>query len=152
MSDWQSNPLAIEDSIAYRVHRLARLQRKHFANLARRHGLDLTAEMWFILNRLRRQDGRPQNALGDAIFSDRPNLTRMFARLESRGWIRRSADPVDGRKVLIWLTADGIDVHDRFSAVAGEARTRLFGGLSVEDLAQASATLARVEAELLKDL
>lgn len=152
MSDWESTPLAIEDSIAYRVHRLARLQRKHFAVLARRNGLDLTAEMWFILNRLRREDGRPQNTLGDVIFSDRPNLTRMFARLEQRGWIRRAADPTDGRKVLIWLTPEGAQVHDQFSAVAAQARTRLFGGLSEAALAQASGVLSQVEAALLDDL
>lgn len=151
MQDWQSTPLAVEDSIAYRVHRLARLQRKHFAGLARGVGLDLTAEQWFILNRLRREDGRPQNALGDALFSDRPNLTRMFARLEDRRWIVRRGDPTDGRRSLVWLTDAGRAVHDQFAAVANAARERLFSDLDEDALAAAMVVLGQLEAALLAD-
>jgi DNA-binding MarR family transcriptional regulator len=152
MQPWQSDPLAVEDSFAYRVHRTARLLRKHFSALARQNGIDLTPEMWFILNRLRRADGRPQNELGDALFSDRPNLTRMFGRLEARGWIARRPDPKDGRKVLIWLTSEGQATHDRFAAIAAEARGRLFGAFDPAALAAAIDALSQFEAALLADM
>lgn len=151
MTDWQSTPLAVEDSVAYRVHRLGRLLRKHFAGLARQHDLDLTAEQWFILNRLRREDGRPQNALGDALFSDRPNLTRMFARLEKRGWIVRRSDPTDGRRSLVWLTDVGRAVHDQFAEVAESARERLFAGLDPGAVQVTMSVLEQIEDALLAD-
>lgn len=152
MTAWRSDPLAVEDSFAYRVHRTARLMRKHFSALARRHGIDLTPEMWFILNRLRRSDGRPQNVLGDALFSDRPNLTRMFKRLAAREWIERRPDPEDGRRILIWLTPTGRAAHDQFAIIVGEARERLFGGLEPETISVAMQALDQFEAALLTDM
>jgi DNA-binding MarR family transcriptional regulator len=36
-----------------------------------------------------------------------PRLSQVVARLEQRGWVRRTADPADGRYTLAILTAEG---------------------------------------------
>lgn len=36
-----------------------------------------------------------------------PRLSQVAARLEQRGWIRRTPDPADGRYTLATLTSDG---------------------------------------------
>lgn len=36
-----------------------------------------------------------------------PRLSQVVARLEKRGWVRRSPDPTDGRCTLAMLTEDG---------------------------------------------
>lgn len=144
-------PLAVEDSMAYEIYRAARLLRHHLGGLAQRLGLELTTEQWFVLNRLRRGDGRSQTELGDRLFADRPSLSRMLASLEDKGLITRRPDPGDRRKVQVFLTPAGTEAHDRMAALAAQERVRLFGGFADTELAQVRAFLARLEAIILED-
>lgn len=138
----------IHDSIAYRIHRAQRVLRRHFLGLATTHGLDLTPEQWFILNKLVERDGCSQVELCEAIFSDRPNLTRMLVGMEARGWVSRRGDAEDGRRNLVTLTTEGRRVHDQFAARVQGERGRVFAGISEEDLATATRVLDRIEANL----
>jgi DNA-binding MarR family transcriptional regulator len=138
-------PLRIEDSIAYRIYRCARLQRKQFHQLATSLGIELSQEQWFVLNRLMHEDGLSQGSLGDAVLDDRPNMARLVAGLEARGLLRREADALDGRKHSVSITAAGRRLHDRFAALVPGARAATLKGVDKEDLAITMRVLARLE-------
>lgn len=138
-------PVRIEDALPYRIHRCARLLRKHFHGLAAARGLDLSQEQWFVLNKLRHQDGRTQVELCDAIFADKPNITRMVAALEERGCVVRKGDPVDGRKQRVFLTKEGRRLHDAFADMVPDARRDLLRGVSAADVAAVERVLAAIE-------
>ncbi len=137
--------LSIDDSIAYSIHRFARLLRKNFLHLAQRGDLDITPEQWFVLNKLAWQDGQSQVELCESIFADRPNLTRMLATMERKKLVRRKPDEEDGRKIRVYLTKGGRLAHDRMSEVAEDARKVLFKGLSDEDFATFRRVLSVME-------
>ncbi|MGH2852420.1 MAG: MarR family winged helix-turn-helix transcriptional regulator [Solirubrobacteraceae bacterium] len=42
-----------------------------------------------------------------------PAITVLVNRMVARGWVRRDADPLDGRVVLVALTAQGREVWER---------------------------------------
>lgn len=140
--------LRVHDSLAYRIHRTSRVLRRHFLGLAARKGLDLTQEQWFVLNKLVERDGRSQVELCEALFGDRPNLTRMLAGMEARGWVARRGDAEDARRNLVTLTPEGRRVHDVFAEGVAEERARLVAGISPEDLAAALRVLDRVDENL----
>jgi DNA-binding MarR family transcriptional regulator len=50
-------------------------------------------------------------ALGEGVTQ--PAMTLLVNRLENRGWLRRDADPADGRAVLVSLTDRGVEVLNR---------------------------------------
>jgi DNA-binding MarR family transcriptional regulator len=50
-------------------------------------------------------------ALGEGVTQ--PAMTLLVNRLESRDWLRRDADPADGRAVLVSLTDRGVEVLNR---------------------------------------
>src|SRR5687767_9387601 len=129
-----SKSARIVDSLAYRVYRCARLLRVHFMSMGTREGLEITQEQWFVLNKLAWEDGQTQTALGDSIFSDRPNLTRILATMENNGWIRRVTDSEDARKTRVHLTASGRKLEERFAALVPEGRRKLFKNISKEDI------------------
>jgi DNA-binding MarR family transcriptional regulator len=137
--------VSVHDSLAYVIYRTARLLRWHFVGIAAARGTDLTQEQWFVLNKLRRQPGVSQTELGESLFADRPNMTRMLAAMERRGWIRRAADPEDGRRTLVHLTAAGRNAHDLFAAGVEAERARLFAGIPEGDLAVARRVLEKIE-------
>lgn len=138
-------PIRIADSLAYRVHRLARVLRVNLLEVGRRASLDLTPEQWFVLNKLSHQDGVSQVDLTEAIFGDRPNITRMLQGLERRRWVRRAVAADDARKMVVRLTAEGRAVHDRFAAEVPAERARLFDGISEAELALVKDVLERLE-------
>lgn len=144
-------PVRIDDSIVYRLWRAARAQRRHFLRLAERNRLDLTPEQWFVLNKLRQQDGRNPSELADDIFADRPNITRLVAGLERKGYVARRPDPDDGRRQRIHLTLEGARLHDRFAEIVPSTRAAVFAGLSEDELAALDRGLARLEANLIAD-
>jgi DNA-binding MarR family transcriptional regulator len=55
--------------------------------------------------------------LGDDVLLTQAGMSRLVARLESRGLIERWDDPDDGRVCLVKLTAEGSEVQRRVGAV-----------------------------------
>jgi DNA-binding MarR family transcriptional regulator len=143
-----SKSVRIVDSLAYRVYRCARLLRVHFMTMGASVGLPITQEQWFVLNKLGWEDGQTQTALGDSIFSDRPNLTRILATMENNGWIRRVTDSEDARKTRVHLTASGRKLEERFAALVPEARKTVFRNISTEDIETVMRVLEQLEANI----
>ncbi len=146
----QHPAVRIDDALAYRIYRSARLLRGHFRELALKAGVELSQEQWFVLNRLSHEDGLAQGQLGDAVLDDRPNMARLIAAMEQRGWVTRTDDPTDARKHLVYLTPEGRRVHDIFDAGVPQARTRVLAGISEEDAALVARVLSRIEFNLEK--
>lgn len=142
----------IQDSLAYRLHRTARLLRKHFLDLARREGLSLTPEQWFVLNKLRQQDGQTQSELGESIFSDRPNMTRMLQKMESEGLVVRREDADDARCTRVFLTSNGKALEASFARIVPSARGRIFKDIKADDIDRLKETLRILENNLEKDM
>lgn len=67
----------------------------------------------------------PETTLRMSVLADYANsslsrLSRAAARMEKRGWMRRTPDPVDGRFTLAILTGAGLDQVDQ--ATPGHVR------------------------------
>jgi len=62
--------------------------------------------------------------IGEWIVQTSGGLTATLRRLEERGWIRRLADPDDGRGRLVSLSAAGRAAHDaQFEDLVGSYRS-----------------------------
>ena len=138
----------IEDSVAYHIHRTARLLRRHFLSMAAQAGLDLTPEQWFCLNKLRIRGEQSQVELSDAIFSDGPNVTRILSGLERRGLVKRRRDDGDARRVLVSLTAKGRRQHDEFAAVVEGERNVLFEDINDREVRQVRRVFEKLESKI----
>ena len=57
------------------------------------------------------------SALASLIVQSRSRVTHTAARLERRGWVKRSPAPDDGRGVLLRLTDDGREAITGFAEV-----------------------------------
>jgi DNA-binding MarR family transcriptional regulator len=55
--------------------------------------------------------------LGQRLYLDSGTLTPLLKRLESAGWLRRTRDTQDERRVIVSLTAEGRRLREKASSV-----------------------------------
>jgi MarR family transcriptional regulator, organic hydroperoxide resistance regulator len=60
---------------------------------------------------------RSVGELGERLHLDSGTLTPLLKRLAGMGYVTRSRDAEDERRVLVALTADGLALRDRLAAV-----------------------------------
>jgi DNA-binding MarR family transcriptional regulator len=60
---------------------------------------------------------RSVGELGERLHLDSGTLTPLLKRLAGMGYVTRSRDAEDERRVLVTLTADGLALRDRLAAV-----------------------------------
>jgi MarR family transcriptional regulator, organic hydroperoxide resistance regulator len=149
MTSARSRLTPLDDAVAYRINRLARLLRHGFAaELQAWSGEELTPEQYFALYRLRQAGPLPMQALADPVLKDYPNITRVVAGLQKRGLVKRSKDKADGRVQLCTLTGKGEALFDRLYPSVVAERGRLFADWSARDLSQLMSSLSRLERTL----
>ena len=123
-----------------RMDRLTRLLDRARRDVFRRS--DLEAWEWDVLSALRRAGApfqlSPKQLLQQTLVSS-GTMTNRIDRLVARRFVRREADPADGRSVLVTLTDDGrirvdaaitrlVDVEDDLlQALSRADRDRLAG-------------------------
>jgi DNA-binding MarR family transcriptional regulator len=69
--------------------------------------LGLTYPQFLVLTALWGQDGQTVGALGQALGLDTGTLTPLLKRLAAAGFLRRTRDSADERRVMIHLTEQG---------------------------------------------
>ena len=72
-----------------------------------KNGFDITPSHWNVLCSLWESDNVTQTALAKKAGLDRPNLTRIWGRLEKKGFVERVPNPDDHRSYIIQLTKKG---------------------------------------------
>ncbi|WP_449385501.1 MarR family winged helix-turn-helix transcriptional regulator [Cellulomonas soli] len=80
---------------------------------------------------------RRMSELADTANVTLSHLSRIVARLEQRGWVRRTPDPADGRYTLAILTDEGWDkVVASAPGHVAAVREHVFAQLTPDEVAQ----------------
>jgi MarR family transcriptional regulator, organic hydroperoxide resistance regulator len=102
---------------------------------------------WRVLGALRNGDGYPMSEMSAAMSIPPPSLTRIVDRLVDGGLVVRRVDPMDRRRVLIYLSARGKAKVRKLSRQEGSVRAALideFGEDTATDLVRALARLTEL--------
>ena len=113
--------------------------------IERETGLPMT---WFeLLANLHWPDGqrRRMSELADDVLLSRGGITRLVARMEEAGYVRREIPPEDRRAVYAVLTDKGRDAVERAFPVLLDALSRHFGSqLDADDVRHLNTIWARL--------
>ena len=84
-------------------------------------GTGLTYPQYITMLVLWEDPDRPRSVgeLGERLHLDSGTLTPLLKRLASTGYVTRSRDAEDERRVLVGLTAEGLSLRDRLASVPG---------------------------------
>lgn len=91
----------VDFAIRHLWHKISRM----YNQKANEHGL--TMSIGFILLNIDKE-GTPSTQLGPKMGMEPTSLSRTLKTMEEKGLIRRQAGKVDKRKVLIFLTEEGL--------------------------------------------
>lgn len=92
---------------------------------ARVRAAGLRVAEWRVLACLEEKDGQMITRLARIALLEQSRLTRITEKMEERGLITRRPDDRDGRRVRIYLTAEGRAIADTLVADARHHEARL---------------------------
>lgn len=108
--------------------------RKYMQGKVRSLDLHLTYEMLEVMICLWRQDGVNQQLIADITLRDKSAMTYLVDNLIKRKMITRKEDERDRRNKLIYLTAEGRQLHERLQPWVAEMYDRATSGVETSSL------------------
>jgi DNA-binding MarR family transcriptional regulator len=97
---------------------LRQVWQRHSAIFARDIGTNLTPTQWAALSKLAEAGACSQNQLGRLTAMDVATIKGVIDRLTARGLTETSADPGDGRRLLVSLTRAGQQLAEKVAPYA----------------------------------
>jgi DNA-binding MarR family transcriptional regulator len=92
---------------------LRQVWQRHASIFAREIGINLTSAQWAALSKLTETGPCSQNQLGRLTAMDVATIKGVIDRLTARGLTETSADPDDGRRLLVSLTRAGQQMAEK---------------------------------------
>ena len=111
----ETEALKLSNQLCFAVYAAAHALNKTYKPLL--EPLDLTYPQYLVMLVLWEGDGLTVKELRERLFLDSGTLTPLLKRLAGMGYVTRSRDAEDERRVLVTLTADGLALRDRLAAV-----------------------------------
>lgn len=126
--------LALDQQICFPLYAASRAMTRAYADLLGPVGL--TYPQYLVLLALWEAPGALSvGELGARLQLDSGTLTPLLKRLEAMGHVERRRDPDDERRVLVELTAAGVELQDRVADVpAGLVAAEPLTVEQIEDL------------------
>jgi DNA-binding MarR family transcriptional regulator len=110
--------------------------------------IDITSPQRLVLRIVGRFPGLHAGALAAMLHVHPSTLTGILQRLERRGWLKRRADPRDGRRALFGLTERGRALDAAHPVTIEAALLTVVERKSSEDMAAARSVLEALANEL----
>lgn len=111
---------------------------------------NFTLDEWMVLDAITRNDGAAMTQIAAASGCQGATLTRAVDKLVSAALVYREASPVDRRKVVVFMSDRGRDVHDQVHSSMATLETAarqavMEAGLTPEKFLDLMHTLAHLE-------
>jgi DNA-binding MarR family transcriptional regulator len=142
----------LDDLLPYLMNRLVGRLNQNLGERLRRRGHSF--QDWRILAVLAAHDGITLSQLAEATVIPQPTVSRLVARLERRGFLRRRPGARDSRFIHAWITPRGRAAYRRMLPLAVEEYRGAvvgFGRAETEWLRRATLRMiGNIGVELLK--
>ncbi|WP_346270758.1 MarR family transcriptional regulator [Pseudonocardia sp.] len=126
--------------LARATHRVARHVESTLA------GTGISLEQWRVLDLLAGGEGHSMSEIAEHAMVPAPTLTKIVDRLVDNALVHRRVDARDRRRVLVFTTDHGADLHTRLAPQVGKAENDAMSELEPDDAAQLIELLTSVAA------
>ena len=130
--------------------RLDRVLRRRLSAAVESTGLTLPA--YTALSVLRVKDGLSNAHLARLSLVTPQSMSEVLAQLVEKGYVRRRAEPGQGRVIRIELTAAGSRALERGDRAVDEVEEEMLAGFDADEVADLRAVLQRCGRALERDV
>ena len=130
-----------DTAILRQITQAARLFRSQISAVLLKNGVDLTSEMYMVMNELWRNGDRRQWELAEILFKDKGGITKIVDNLVKRDLVHRVTVPEDKRNNNIILTKKGIMLESKIMPAMNELYEKTVNELDDVKLKAANDTL-----------
>ncbi len=139
-------PRSVADMVSYRVLRLSNTFALYAARRYREQ-FDITLPEWRVMSIIGVAEPTTARDISRVLATDKAWVGLSVERLERRGYVTRTPDERDARRILIWLAKPGREMHDAILAVARQRQRRLLATLPKGAAEVLVASLDRLQTE-----
>jgi DNA-binding MarR family transcriptional regulator len=132
----------VEKSIGFIIYRTALAMKAALQRTLKERGFDITPEQYGILHVLWEEEGLSQREIGNILFKDKPNVSRMLDALERKRLIFRQ--PTNRRRYAVFLTEEGKELTEKILPIGLELRDKAINGLLVREVEALENTLNKI--------
>ncbi|QDL54643.1 MarR family winged helix-turn-helix transcriptional regulator [Rhodoferax aquaticus] len=145
-----TNPQTLDDLLLFRLSRLLATAGSHIIRLCEGE-LGITWREWRLIASLAPQQPMQPSALAARTQLDRARTSRSITSLVAKGLVLRNSVQGDQRLALVHLSAQGMQLYERFFPVVTQLNAQLLQALTAEQCASLdqALTLAQTQAEKL---
>jgi len=122
----------VEKSIGFIIYRTTLAIKAAVQRELKERGFDITPEQFEILYLLREEEGLSQKEIGNILFKDQPNVSRMLDALERKRLIYRQ--PADRRRFSIFLTTEGKKLINDLQPFVLQLKEKTVNGLLAKEI------------------
>lgn len=137
-----SKGYSIEKSTGFIIYRTALAMKGGFERVLKEQGFDITPEQCGILTLLREEEGLSQKEIGNILFKDKPNISRMLDILERKRLILRRS--TDRRKYSVFLTEEGKQLIEEVLPIKMQLVAKAFKGLLAREIETLESILNKI--------
>jgi DNA-binding MarR family transcriptional regulator len=134
------------------IVRIARIgaSREAARNRAERSGVHLSRPAVSIVSALHASGPVRLSHLSDLTNLEAPLVSREIARLTDGGYVKRAADPTDGRATIVELTAKGRKTYAAYRDATDKIVVEAFAGWKAGEIRTLADYLERVVADVTR--
>ncbi|MGW7518936.1 MarR family winged helix-turn-helix transcriptional regulator [Streptomyces sp. NPDC054796] len=136
--------MAAVDLSTHPGHLARRLQQAHSLLWGAMVSEETTSPQFAVLNALEEKPDIDQRTLSEHVHLDRSTIADLVARLCRRELVERVRDPLDGRRNVLKLTAEGRRVHKKLVTRTARMNRVFLAPLEAEEQEQLLRLIARV--------
>jgi DNA-binding MarR family transcriptional regulator len=137
----REGPYVLDEQVGFA---LRQAQQRHTTIFAGHMIEDLTPTQWAALAKLREVGDCSQNHLGRLTAMDAATVKGVVDRLTAHGFTTVRPDPRDGRRIVVALTATGLNLYDRAAPIAARITDETLGPLNEDERSTLVALLRRL--------
>lgn len=138
----------LSNSAGYVVNIVANRMKQELETSFVKHGYNISAMQWMILNTVYENDGIVQKELSSISKKDKTNITRIIDKLIKKGFIKRVRDEDDKRVYKVFITQVGKDIRFNLSQIAKNVLERTSRGISEDEYISCLNTLKKFYSNL----
>ena len=103
-----------------------------------------SAEQWRVLDKLADENGRSMGELAGQLGLNPPTATKVIDRMVAAGLVQCITDEEDSRRVLVFITDQGLTLYRKLSRRASAFHAELAASLSERGTSQLSKLLGQL--------